>query len=73
MTPTQFAALAQLTRLRQSPSAAAARAVLVDGMRPADAARAHGVSPAGVSNAVTRMRKALDLASIASSAPGCAP
>ena len=58
MTPEQFAEVSRIMR-RPGPARDAARMVLVDGMRPADAARAAGVSPASASNAVTRARAAL--------------
>lgn len=42
MTAASFEALAQLLRLRQGPQREAARLVLVDGVRQADAARMAG-------------------------------
>lgn len=65
MTPKQFAALARLTRSPSGPAQDAARLVLCNQMRPADAARATGAAPASVSNAVTRLRVSLDLARVA--------
>lgn len=62
MTHDQFTALAKLTRSPSGPAQDAARMVLCDKMRPADAARATGAAPASVSNAVTRIRAALELA-----------
>lgn len=69
MTPKQFAALARLTRSPAGPAQDAARLVLCDQMRPADAARATGAAPASVSNAVTRLRVSLDLARVAVGQP----
>ena len=65
MTHDQFAALAKLTRSPSGPAQDAARLVLCDQMRPADAARATGAAPASVSNAVTRLRAAMKLAQVA--------
>lgn len=65
MTPEQFAALTKLTRSPAGPAQDAARLVLCDQMRPADAARATGAAPASVSNAVTRLRASLELARVA--------
>ena len=57
MTPAQFHAVAELIGSRD-PARAAARMVLVDGMRPGEAATAAGVSPQSASNAVGRVRRA---------------
>lgn len=65
MTNDQFAALATLMPLHDTPSREAARLVLVDGVRPADAARATGISPAAVSNVVSKCRARLALAQAA--------
>jgi|DEB19_MinimDraft_2_1074335.scaffolds.fasta_scaffold103281_1 hypothetical protein len=65
MTHDQFAALAKLTRSPSGPAQDAARLVLCDQMRPADAARATGAAPASVSNAVTRIRASLEMARVA--------
>lgn len=62
MTHESFAALAQLLRLRQGPQREAARLVLVDGMRQADAARAVGVSPSALGNTLRACRSGLELA-----------
>lgn len=67
MTPKQFKSLVELMRSPAGPAQDAARMVMCDQMRPADAARATGAAPASVSNAVTRMRAALELAKIAAS------
>jgi predicted DNA-binding protein (UPF0251 family) len=61
MAPERFAAIARLIRMRGGAAQEAARLVLVEGMRPADAARATGLSPQGVCNAVARVRRADDL------------
>lgn len=58
----QFDALAQLLKLRAGAAQEAARLVLVDGHRPSDAAVLMGLSLAGVSNAVSRVRRGLELA-----------
>lgn len=65
MTPAQFTAAAQLLQLRHGPAQEAARLVLVDNYRQVDAAAATGLSVASVSNAVTRIRRGLDLARLA--------
>jgi len=69
MTAGQFAALAQLLRLRAGAAQDAARMVLVDGHAPGEVAALTGLSPASVSNAVSRMRRGLDLAKVAATAP----
>jgi DNA-directed RNA polymerase specialized sigma24 family protein len=61
LTEAQFSALAQLLRLRQGPATEAARRVLVEGRRPAEVARALGLSPQAVCNAVSRCRRGLIL------------
>ena len=58
MTPQRFDALARLIRMRGGAAQNAARRVLVDGVRPADAARATGITPQSVCNAVARVRRA---------------
>ena len=65
MTHDQFTAMVKLTRSPAGPAQDAARLVLCDQMRPADAARATGAAPASVSNAVTRIRAALEMARVA--------
>lgn len=62
MTADQFAALAHLARLQQSPSREAARLVLVDGLTVKDAAAHVGISVPGANQAVLRCRRALELA-----------
>lgn len=66
LTADQYEAIATLLRMRD-PSREAARLVLVDGMRPADAARTTGLTPQAVGNAVSRVRRGLDLAVAATS------
>jgi len=61
LTPTAFAALAQLLRLRSGPAATAASLVLTEGIRPADAARTAGCSANSANNAVAVCRKGVDL------------
>jgi predicted DNA-binding protein (UPF0251 family) len=58
MTPKRFCAIARLIRMRRGAAEEAARLVLVDGMRPIEAARRIGLSPQSVSNAVARVRRA---------------
>jgi hypothetical protein len=58
MTPERFAALASLIRMRGGRAQDAARLVLVDSLRPIEAARQTGLSPQAVCNAVTRVRRA---------------
>ena len=65
MTVDQFAALAQLLRLRQGPQREAARMVLVDGMRQADAARMAGCSAPALGNTLRTCRAGLELARLA--------
>lgn len=62
MTNVQFQTLAQLLRLRAGLAQNAARMVLVDGVSQADAARATGITPQAVHNAVSRCRTGLALA-----------
>jgi DNA-directed RNA polymerase specialized sigma24 family protein len=62
MTPDQFQALAQLLRLRAGLAQDAARMVLVDGVSQADAARATGLTPQAVHNAVKRVQTGHELA-----------
>lgn len=64
MTAEQFEALAELLRLRGGPSQQAARLVLVDGLRPTDAARQTGISPQTVSNALASCRRGAELAQV---------
>lgn len=62
MTPKQLKALVELMRSPAGPAQDAARMVLCDKMRQADAARATGITPASVSNAVARARATFKLA-----------
>ena len=64
MTPDQFLALAQLLRLRAGLAQDAARMVLVYGASQADAARATGITPQAVHNAVSRCRAGMALAMV---------
>lgn len=68
MTNDQFLALAKLMRMASGPAQEAARLVLVDGLKPADAARATKVTPQAAGQAVKRVRAALKLAQTASGA-----
>lgn len=58
MTPEQFDAIAQLIRSTASPSQAAARLALVNGLAPAEAARQSGCTPQSASNTIRRFRDA---------------
>ena len=71
MTRDQFNAIAELIRMRDGASQAAAKLVLVDGASQAAAARVTGVSVAGVSNAVMRCRRAMELAKTAAGISSC--
>ena len=62
MTPTQFAALAELLRLQGGPAQEAARLVLVDGLSVPDAARQVGMSYQLAYLAVRRAKAGLALA-----------
>jgi len=62
MTGEQFDALAQLLRLRAGPASAAARLVLVEGLRPAQAAARTGCSPQSVSNTLAACRRGIEFA-----------
>lgn len=61
MTPAQFAALAELLRLRSGAARDCARLVLVDGMSTTDAARAAGIEYTLAHKAVKRVRRGLVL------------
>lgn len=61
MSPDQFTALAELLQLRGGAATEAARLVLVDGLTVTEAARVTGVSQSGVSNALARCRRGLEL------------
>lgn len=62
MTAGQLDALAQLLRMHSAPALAGARLVLVEGMRPADAARQAGISGPALHNALARLRAGRQLA-----------
>lgn len=64
MTTEQFAALAELLRLRGGASQEAARLVLVDGLAPTEAARQAGTTPQAVSNALASCRRGIELARV---------
>lgn len=65
MTEVQFAAICALLRSPPGPAQEAARLVLVEQLRPVDAATLTGVSSASVSNSVTRIRRGMELAEVA--------
>ena len=69
MTPDAFAALAKLLRLRDGLQKDGARLVLVDGLRPVDAARQVGVTAKALGNTLAACRNGLDLARVASGLP----
>ena len=58
----QFDALAELMRLQNKRSRAAARLVLVDGCKQIEASRATGLSRSGVSSILARLFKGMELA-----------
>lgn len=58
----QFAALAELLRLRDGPARECARLVLVDGLRTTDAAERLGMQYRAAAAAVRRAREGLALA-----------
>lgn len=62
MTQVQLDALAALVCMRSGQALHAAGLVLVQGMRPADAAREAGMAPNALGNTLARLRLALDLA-----------
>ncbi|WP_455233545.1 hypothetical protein [Geopseudomonas aromaticivorans] len=62
MTADQFAALADLLRLRKSPSNEAARLVLVEGLSTSEAAKRVGIKSNGVSNVLASCRRGMSLA-----------
>lgn len=68
MTPTQFAALAELLRLRDGPAQVVARMVLVDGLSTAEAARSVGLEYKSAFQAVKRAQHGLALARVAAGA-----
>lgn len=61
MNDRKFSALAALAGARDSKATAAARLVLVDGKRKAQAARELGIDPAAVRRAVIRIEKTLKI------------
>jgi hypothetical protein len=65
MTDTQFAALAQLLRLRTGPAQDAARLVMVQGMPTTDAARTVGMDYRAATYSVKRVKDGLALAKVA--------
>ncbi len=67
MTADQFAALAKLARLRESPSATAARLVLVDGLDLAEAARQAGCSYNAAWQSLQTCRAVIELARVVAS------
>lgn len=65
----QFAALAELLRMRRGASQEAARLVLVEGLAPAEAARRTESSPQAVNNALNSCRRGIELAQRATGCP----
>ena len=65
----QFAALAELLRLRGGPAQDAARLVFVNGCTVTEAAQSTGITLQAASNAAQRCRKGLRLARLASGLP----
>ena len=64
ITDEQFDALAELLRLQNGVRREAARLVLVEGLRPADAARQAGTTPQTVNSALISCRRGISLAQI---------
>ena len=62
MTPGQFAALAELLRLRDGPATAGVRLVLVGGLSITQAAAQAGCSRQSVGNALKRCQRGLESA-----------
>lgn len=73
ITAGQFAALTHLLRVQQHATREAARLVLVDGMRPIDAAALQGVTTPALGNLLTRLRAGLELARQAANASESMP
>lgn len=73
MTPAQFDALAQLMRLRTSPSREALRMVLVDGITQSAAAHDAGIPASNVSRQVASARKVIALAERLAAPPHMPP
>lgn len=65
LTTAQLDALAALIGMHVGPTLIGAGLVLIDGYRPADAARAAGLSPQALGNALARLRRAMSLAQAA--------
>lgn len=65
MTNEQFNAIAELIRMRNGASQKAAKLVLVNGLDNQSAAKKAKLTLGGVSNAVNRCKRALELAKIA--------
>lgn len=62
MTQDQFAALAQLLRLRPGPAQETARLALVEGLKPLDAIARTGIERGAGYHAISRARAGLELA-----------
>lgn len=62
ITETQFEALAELLRMQNGVRREAARLVLVEGLKPADAARRAGTTPQTVNSALVSCRRGIELA-----------
>jgi hypothetical protein len=67
MSARRFEIIAKLIRMRGGAAQDAARLVLVDGLRPVDAARLQNISLQSVTNAVRRVKKADELVTLAAS------
>lgn len=65
LTIAQLDALAALLGMCSGPALLGAGLVLIEGCRPADAAREAGLSPQALCNALARLRRALRLAQAA--------
>lgn len=76
LTSEQFAALAQLLRLRGGQTQEAVRLVLVEGLPAGEAATRVGISGQGVHNALVSCRRGIRLARVVagpSGGPSCQP
>ncbi len=62
MTPEQFDAIAQLMRLRASPSREALRLVLVEGLSQSEAAARAGIPRPNVTRQLSSSKRVLELA-----------
>ncbi len=69
LTHTQYDALQRLTRAKDSASSRACRDILVNGARPVDAAKAHGLAEQSCRNSLQALRRAWKLVQAAAGTP----